>query len=177
MITQGDSGGPLTVVNDEGSHVLVGIVSKRLGESCSQQDYAVFTSVSALLPWIESSIKENGGMASCGFNFSAPPTLGILIMSKCLFVQGSTNKAQSNPQEHHWSLPLHLDSSSLVVNRRKDSFLPSRPSALKIVRFLLSPRLAMVLDPSSPPPSRHSWPYVEGGGWENQSPQIASHSM
>ena len=97
MITQGDSGGPLTVVNEEGSHVLVGIVSKRLGESCSQQDYAVFTSVSALLPWIESSIKENGGMASCGFNFSAPPTLGIPIMSKCLFVQGSTNKAQSNP--------------------------------------------------------------------------------
>ena len=75
---QGDSGGPLTVVKAEGAHILVGIVSKRLGESCSQQDYTVFTSVSALLPWIESSIKENGGMASCGFNFSAPPTLGIL---------------------------------------------------------------------------------------------------
>ena len=78
-MTQGDSGGPLTTVNVEGAHVLVGIVSKRLGESCSQQDYTVFTSVSALLPWIESSIKENGGMASCGFNFSAPPTLGILL--------------------------------------------------------------------------------------------------
>ena len=77
-LTQGDSGGPLTTVNAEGAHVLVGIVSKKLGESCSQQDYAVFTSVSALLPWVESSIKENGGMASCGFNFSAPPTLGIL---------------------------------------------------------------------------------------------------
>ena len=78
MFSQGDSGGPLTIVNGEGFHVLVGIVSKQLGESCSQQDYAVFTSVSALLPWIEASIKENGGMASCSFKFSAPPTLGIL---------------------------------------------------------------------------------------------------
>ena len=75
---KGDSGGPLTVMNEEGAHVLAGIVSKRLGETCDQQDYAVFTSVSALLPWIESSIKENGGMASCTFDFSAPPTLGIL---------------------------------------------------------------------------------------------------
>ena len=64
-------------MNEEGSHVLVGIVSQRLGESCSEQDYSVFTNVSGLKQWIESSIKENGGMASCGFNFSAPPTLGI----------------------------------------------------------------------------------------------------
>ena len=78
-LTQGDSGGPLTVVNDEDRHILVGIVSKRLGESCSQQDYSVFTSVAALLPWIESSIKENGGMASCTFNFSAPPALGMYL--------------------------------------------------------------------------------------------------
>ena len=73
---QGDSGGPLTVVK-EGAHVLVGIVSKRLGDSCDQQNYSVYTSVSGLLPWIESSIKENGGMASCSFKFSALPTLGI----------------------------------------------------------------------------------------------------
>ena len=79
ILTQGDSGGPLTTTNEEGAHILVGIVSKRLGESCSQQDYAIFTSVSAHLPWIESLIKENGGMASCTFNFSALPTLGILI--------------------------------------------------------------------------------------------------
>ena len=64
-------------MNEEGSHVLIGIVSKMLGETCSQQDFAVFTKVSAFLPWVESSIKENGGMASCGFNFSALPTLGI----------------------------------------------------------------------------------------------------
>ena len=74
---KGDSGGPLTVVDEEGAHVLVGIVSKRLGESCSQQDYAVFTNISSFVPWIEASINENGGMASCGFNFSALPTLGI----------------------------------------------------------------------------------------------------
>ena len=76
---QGDSGGPLTVVNEEGSHILVGIVSKSLEESCSQQDYTVFTSVSALKQWIESLIKENGGMASCGIDFSALPTLGIYL--------------------------------------------------------------------------------------------------
>ena len=64
-------------MNEEGSHILVGIVSESLGE-CRQQSYAVFTRVSALLPWIESVIKENGGMASCSFNFSALPTLGIL---------------------------------------------------------------------------------------------------
>ena len=80
-VTQGDSGGPLTIVNEEGAHILVGIVSKRLGESCSEQDFAFFTSVSALLPWIESLIKENGGMASCSFNFSAPPALGICRIS------------------------------------------------------------------------------------------------
>ena len=67
------------MVNEEGAHVLVGIVSERLGETCSEQDFAVFTSVSTLLPWIESSIKENGGMASCGFKFSAPPSLGIIL--------------------------------------------------------------------------------------------------
>ena len=164
-------------MNGDGAHVLVGIVNKRLGESCSQQDYAVFTSVSALLPWIESSIKENGGMASCGFNFSAPPTLGIPIMSKCLFVQGSTNKAQSNPQEHLWSLPLHLDFFFLGVNHQKDNFLPLRHLALRIAQFHICLKLVTVLDPSSPPPSHHSWLYAEGGGWENQTPQIVSHSM
>ena len=76
-LTQGDSGGPLTAVNEEDNHVLVGIVSKRLGRECSQQDFAIFTRVSALLPWIETSVKENGGMASCSFNISALPTLGI----------------------------------------------------------------------------------------------------
>ena len=52
-------------------------MSRRLGESCSEEDYAIYTSISKFLPWIESSIKESGGMASCGFNISAPPMLGI----------------------------------------------------------------------------------------------------
>ena len=87
IFAQGDSGGPLTVVKDS-SHVLIGIVSTRLGETCDDQDHAVFTSVAALRPWIEDSITENGGMASCGFTLSAPPTLGfrssdiVLINSK-----------------------------------------------------------------------------------------------
>ena len=62
-------------MNKEGSHVLVGIVSQRLGESCNQQDYSMFTSVSALKQWIESSIKENGGMASCGLLCNKKPFL------------------------------------------------------------------------------------------------------
>ena len=78
MLTQGDSGGPLTIVNEEGAHILVGIVSKKLGDTCSEQDYAVFTNIASFLPWIESTIKENGGMASCSFNFSALPTLGLI---------------------------------------------------------------------------------------------------
>ena len=73
---QGDSGGPLTTVNKEGAHTLVGIVSKRLGQKCGQGGFSVFTNVGSFLPWIEKTIKENGGMVSCSFNFSAPPTPG-----------------------------------------------------------------------------------------------------
>ena len=77
-------------MNEEGAHILVGIVSKRLGRKCSQQDYAVFTSVSALLPWIKTSIKENGGMASCSLDFSALPSLGILLFIQTYYnVQGN----------------------------------------------------------------------------------------
>ena len=77
-MTQGDSGGPLTAVVGD-AHVLIGIMSKRLpGTSCSEQDQpAVFTSVLQLLQLVEESIKENGGMTSCGFNVKAAPTLGI----------------------------------------------------------------------------------------------------
>ena len=141
---KGDSGGPLTVVNEEGAHILVGIVSKRLGESCDQQDYAVFTSVSALLPWIESSIKENGGMASCAFNFSALPSLGTYLARNTCQNKFQSEQSESIPnriisilnhknmtttnivQENHWSLPLRLDSSFLAVNQRMDNSPPSR---------------------------------------------------
>ena len=75
----------MTITNEEGAHVLAGIVSKRLGESCNQEDFAVYTSVSALLPWIELTIHENGGMASCNFSFSAPPTLGFAVIASHIF--------------------------------------------------------------------------------------------
>ena len=32
--------------------------------------------VSAFIPWINATIIGNGGMASCGFTLSAPPSLG-----------------------------------------------------------------------------------------------------
>ena len=73
---KGDSGGPLTVLNEKGAHVLEGIISRRIGEACTKQEYSVFTRVYSYLPWIESIIKENGGMTSCSFNFSSPPSLG-----------------------------------------------------------------------------------------------------
>ena len=56
---QGDSGGPLTTVNEKGGHTLVGIVSKRLGQTCGQGGFSVFTNVASFLPWIEKTIKEN----------------------------------------------------------------------------------------------------------------------
>ena len=193
--TQGDSGGPLTV-NKKGAHFLVGIVSRRLGleDACSEQDYAVFTNVSALLPWIRTSIEENGGMASCSFNISAPPTLGMrhteyvsVKISNYLTSQmliplqfNYINKATNIVQENHWSLPLRLVFWCLAANQKnhqKDNLLPSRPLAWRTVQFLLYRKPDMVLDPSSPPPRRHSWLYVVGGGWENQTPQIVSHSM
>ena len=81
--TQGDSGGPLTVADFNGAHTLIGIVSQgvnftgvNLTGSCGKDEYAIFTNVQSLMPWIESSIIEIGGMASCNFNFSALPSLG-----------------------------------------------------------------------------------------------------
>ena len=70
---KGDSGGPLTVVDKEDAHVLVGIVSKKIGQSCTNQKNSVFTKATSYMPWIEETIKKNGGMASCDFVFSAPP--------------------------------------------------------------------------------------------------------
>ena len=84
-------------------------------------------------------------MASCTFNFSAPPTLGILpsihvrinfsqrIPNIIISILNHKNKTTTNiVQENHWSLPLHLDSSFLAVNQEKDNSPPSRPLGLKI---------------------------------------------
>ena len=133
------------------------------------------------LPWIESSILENGGMASCTFNISALPTLGILHSIYVRINHSVLNHKKKTTtnivQENHWSLPLLLDSSFLAVNQQKDNSPPSTPLGSKTAQFPHFPRLAMVLDPSSYPPIHHSWLYVGGGGWENQTPQIASHSI
>ena len=83
VFLQGDSGGPLTVEGENGAHTLVGIVSRKLDFVCGENGYDVYTKVAAFLPWIESTIKENGGMASCGFNISAPPTLGKRSLPNC----------------------------------------------------------------------------------------------
>ena len=80
-------------------------------------------------------------------------------------------------QENHWSLPLRLDSSFLAVNQEKANSPPSRLLGLKTAQFPRFLRLAMVLDPSSSPPIHHSWLYVVGGGWGNQTLQTASHSI
>ena len=129
-------------------------------------------------------------MASCTFNFSAPPTLGILhsiyinmnfsqsIPNIIIIILNHKNKTTTNiVQENRWSLPLRLDSSFLAVNQEKANSPPSRPLGLKTAQFPRFLRLAMVLDPSSSPPLCHSWLYVGGGGWENQILQIALHSM
>jgi len=75
---KGDSGGPLTIVDDGGFHTLIGVVSKRtFAFNCDgDQGPAVYSNVQAFTSWIASTIKENGGMASCNFTFSAPPRIG-----------------------------------------------------------------------------------------------------
>ena len=118
-------------MNEGGSDTLVGIVSKRLGESCSQQDYAVFTNVAVLLPWIESKIKENGGMASCSFNFSAPPTPGIstLICShfcssyRNILISNKDNKRQTSFRRIIGATPFAWSSvARRSINQRTTCF-------------------------------------------------------
>ena len=118
----------------DSSHVLIGIVSTRLGESCDDQDHAVFTSVAALRPWIEDSITENGGMASCGFTLSAPPTLGFRSSDIVLFFY-SLIYYKEYLQENHWSLLQHLDFLYLVVNPKRSKSPLLKPLALKVAPF------------------------------------------
>ena len=60
-------------------HILAGIVSTKLGSSCKEQSYTIFSNIAVFVPWIEKTIRENGGMASCGYNISAPPSLGTCM--------------------------------------------------------------------------------------------------
>lgn len=51
-ICEGDSGGPL-VLEDNGSHILVGIVSFGSSSSCENGSPGAFTRVSSYLDWIQ----------------------------------------------------------------------------------------------------------------------------
>ena len=82
ILLQGDSGGPLTVEVNR-THTLAGIVSRKLdlnNAACDSSGYDIYTNVAAFLNWITKTIKDNGGMASCGgFKITAPPRLGKLL--------------------------------------------------------------------------------------------------
>ena len=79
---QGDSGGPLTVQEEgSGSHTLAGVVSHGLSggpEVCGQEGrkYDVYTAVSMYMDWLERTILNNGGLASCSYMLTADPVLG-----------------------------------------------------------------------------------------------------
>ena len=77
----------------------------------------------------------------------------------------------------HRNRPLLLGFLCLAVKQKRDQLPPLRPLALKTARSHRCLNLVMVLDLSSPPLTLHNLPFVEGGGWENQTPQIVSHSM
>ena len=93
---QGDSGGPLTVEED-GVHTLAGVISHGLSEisevkvivkkliidHCQQvktiisKDLPdVYSRLSYYIPWINTTILANGGLASCDYSLIAQPTLG-----------------------------------------------------------------------------------------------------
>ena len=81
---QGDSGGPLTVKEDgSGSHTLAGVVSHGLSgdpEVCEREErkYDVYTAMSTYMDWLERTILQNGGLASCSYMLTADPALGKL---------------------------------------------------------------------------------------------------
>ena len=64
------------------------------GHHLQDHEYTVFTSISGFLPWIKSSIKDNGGMASCDASFSVPPSKGCSNYS----IKNSYNKLNKKRQ-------------------------------------------------------------------------------
>ena len=77
----------------------------------------------------------------------------------------------------HRNHPRPLGFLCLAVKQKRDQLPLLRPLALKTARSHRCLNLVMVLDLSSPPLTLHNLPFVEVGGWENQTPQIVSHSM
>ena len=151
--------------NTEGAHVLMGIVSTSLGHNCNEQDLTVFTSVASLLPWIEETIKENGGMASCNFNISALPVLGTMpprsVKSQPFHFERIADPLQGKQknlhifalQELRWSLNLFLAYSSSVADRQQDNSRQLKRSVLKIAQCRPFLRHVIVLGLSSHKPS------------------------
>ena len=59
---EGDSGGPLTVLGQDGSYRQIGVVS--WGKGCARQGYpGVYTRITALLPWVKTTISAPGSSA------------------------------------------------------------------------------------------------------------------
>ena len=146
-LSQGDSGGPLTMVNEDGGHALLGIVSKRLGHNCSSDGLTIFTRVSTLLPWIDTSIKENGGMASCDFTLSALPTLGIFswIWKQVpeLLVECSYTDSHKKGNDIHLKLCRVADGAPLPTGssdpgRTVDGWTPYVPRKFWVRQLLYS---------------------------------------
>jgi len=53
---QGDSGGPLVMIDENGQHTIVGVVS--WGEGCARENkYGIYSKVSAGIDWIKSKIQ------------------------------------------------------------------------------------------------------------------------
>ena len=73
FLFQGDSGGPLTIVDGEGHHTLVGVVSHGVSVNCTQAGADVHMKVAFFILWINKTIVREGGMASCNHMLTAKP--------------------------------------------------------------------------------------------------------
>ena len=59
---KGDSGGPLVVVNSNGDHVVIGLVSHGYNTLCGNSEeiqFSVYTKVSRFIPWIQDTIRNH----------------------------------------------------------------------------------------------------------------------
>ena len=66
------------------------------------------------MDWIEKTILSNGGMAACGFTFSAPPFIGLKILL-CNSVTFSAAMQESAPKCHINSFGWRLGGLEVLV--------------------------------------------------------------